>query len=144
MKKILLAALLITGSATLCNNMASAQVSVHINIGSQPIWGPTGYDYASYYYLPDVDAYYDISAQLFYYQYRGGWESAPYLPGRYRNYDLYNGYKVVINEPRPWMHADMYRRQYSGYRGRHPRQSRRALLCQSQSPYAQPVAWRRR
>jgi hypothetical protein len=34
---------------------ANAQVSLNINIGSQPEWGPVGYDHADYYYMPDID-----------------------------------------------------------------------------------------
>jgi hypothetical protein len=40
---------------------AFAQVSVSVNIGSQPLWGPTGYDQAQYYYLPEYDAYFLFS-----------------------------------------------------------------------------------
>lgn len=41
-------------------NNAKAQVSLNINIGSQPVWGPTGYDHVDYYYFPDIDAYYYV------------------------------------------------------------------------------------
>jgi hypothetical protein len=37
-----------------------SQVSVNVNIGSPPLWGPSGYSNIDYYYLPDVQAYYDI------------------------------------------------------------------------------------
>ncbi len=98
---------------------ADAQVSVNVNIGTQPLWGPVGYDYVQYYYIPDVDAYYDVPHRTYVYYEGGTWVTRRYLPARYRNYDLYNGYKVVINEPRPWMHHDRYVREYATYRGRH-------------------------
>jgi hypothetical protein len=41
-----------------------AQVSVNVNIGSPPSWGPSGYAETEYYYL-DVQAYYDIRASQF-------------------------------------------------------------------------------
>ena len=47
MKRILLLLALITGSGIIATN---AQVHVDINIGTQPVWGPVGYDYAEYYY----------------------------------------------------------------------------------------------
>jgi hypothetical protein len=99
---------------------AEAQVNVHIgvNIGSQPVWGPLGYDYVDYYYLPDIDAYYYVPQRQFIYLEGGRWIFAPALPPRYRDYDLYHSYKVVINEPRPYLRADVYRQQYGGYRGR--------------------------
>jgi hypothetical protein len=31
-----------------------SQVSVNVNIGSPPLWGPSGYSNIDYYYLPDV------------------------------------------------------------------------------------------
>jgi hypothetical protein len=42
-----------------------AQVSVNVNIGP-PSWGPSGYAETEY-YLPDVQAYYDIRASQFIY-----------------------------------------------------------------------------
>ena len=40
-----------------------AQVSVNVNIGAQPVWGPTGYDHADFYYLPDIGVYYSVVKQ---------------------------------------------------------------------------------
>jgi hypothetical protein len=44
-----------------------AQVSIQINIGSQPQWGPSGYDYARYYYMPEYDMYYDVQRGYYVY-----------------------------------------------------------------------------
>lgn len=115
-KLILLSAVFV---ATFMGLNANAQVSVNINIGAQPVWGPVGYDYVDYYYLPDVDAYYAVNTRQYTYFNRGRWVTSRYLPPAYRNYDLYNGYKVVINEPSPWLRHDRYRTQYVQYRGRH-------------------------
>jgi hypothetical protein len=97
----------------------NAQVSVHFNIGVQPVWGPVGYDYAEYYYIPDIDAYYNVSTQEYVYYDNYRWVTMRNLPPRYSNFDLYRAHKVVINEPSPWMHNDRYRQQYSRYRGHH-------------------------
>lgn len=96
-----------------------AQVSFSINIGSQPIWGPTGYDYVEYYYIPDIDAYYDVNTDTYIYLSRGSWIHSHYLPSHYRNVDLYRIHKVVINEPRPWLHHQKHWSLYRSYRGRH-------------------------
>ena len=77
--------------AILFSSIINAQVSVNVNIGSPPTWGPVGYNEVDYYYLPDVEAYYDIKASRFIYFGNGQWIRARYLPTRYRNYDLYNG-----------------------------------------------------
>jgi hypothetical protein len=44
-----------------------AQVRVNINIGSQPVWGPVGYDHVDYYYLPDIETYYYVPTRQFVY-----------------------------------------------------------------------------
>ena len=95
---------------------AQIRISINANIVSQPVWGPTGYDYARYYYLPDIDAYYSIPNHTFVYLEGGNWVFGESLPDRF-HYDLYHGYKVVVNEPRPYLHADVYRTKYSQYRG---------------------------
>lgn len=98
-----------------------AQVSVNVNIGSPPMWGPVGYSNVQYYYLPDVYAYYDIPSSMFIYQSGGVWVHRTYLPSRYRNYDLYNGYKVVMTDyhgNKPYVHYEDYKRRYAkGYHG---------------------------
>src|ERR1035437_5924062 len=97
---------------------AEAQVHVNINIGNQPVWGPVGYDYVDYYYLPDLDVYYNVPRQQFVYFDFGRWIFAASLPSRFGRYDLFNTYKVVINERNPWLRNTYYRNQYRGYRGR--------------------------
>lgn len=104
------------------NKDASAQLRININIGSQPVWGPVGYDYVQNYYIPDIDAYYYVDRHQYVYMDRGRWIFSASLPPQYRNYDIYHGYKVVVNEPQPWMHNDRYRAQYANYRGRHDQQ----------------------
>jgi len=103
-------------------NIIQAQVSVSVNIGSPPPWGPYGYNGVRYYYLPDVEAYYDIQSSLFIYSEGGVWVHRGYLPARYRNYDLYGGYKVVMTDYRgnaPYTHFADYRSRYArGYHGK--------------------------
>lgn len=115
-KTILIAALFISGfvfqSAT-----AQTQVRFSVNIGTQPVWGPVGYDHVEYYYMPDVDAFYYVPSHQYIYQDHGRWIFASSLPYRFHNYNLYSGYKVVINDPYPYRHADKYRSQYGTYKG---------------------------
>ena len=97
---------------------AQKRVNVDINIGVQPMWGPVGYDYVGYYYLPDMDVYYYVPQRQFIYMESGRWMFATSLPPRYRGYDLYNSYKVVINEPKPYLRAHYYQERYAPYRGK--------------------------
>lgn len=115
-KTIFILAFLFTGFAV---KNAAAQLRVNVNIGVQPIWGPVGYDYAEYYYMPDIDMYYNVPRHQYVYIERGRWVFSTSVPYRYRSYDFYNGYKVVINEPNPYRNAAMYRTKYASYRGQH-------------------------
>lgn len=97
-----------------------AQVNISINIGAQPAWGPTGYDHVDYYYLPDIDCYYDVPNKVYVYPSGNSWIRAKQLPAKYHSVDLYNVHKVVINgDNRPYQHADKYRQEYGGFRGKH-------------------------
>lgn len=115
MKRILLA--VVFGVASLSSINTKAQVSVNINIGSQPQWGPSGYDHVDYYYLPDIDAYYNVPNKQYIYMNNGNWVFNSSLPSRYRNYDLYNGYKVVINSPKPYLSHKIHVKEYGKYKG---------------------------
>lgn len=111
MKKLMLiACILLAGIST------TAQVNVSVNIGTQPAWGPVGYDYVDYYYLPDADAYYDVNNRVFVYFNNGNWIRRRSLPVAV---DLYRVHKVVINEPTPWVRHTVYRNKYVSYKGRH-------------------------
>ena len=98
-----------------------AQISVHVNLGIAPQWGPVGYSDVRYYYLPDVEAYYDVPSSMFIYYNGITWVHRSSLPSRYRNYDLYNGYKVVMSDYHgnaPYTGFREHKRQYAkGYRG---------------------------
>jgi len=98
-------------------SIAKAQVNVNINIGAQPLWGPTGYDVVEYYYLPDLQMYYYVPSHQFIYLNGGNWLFASSLPARYRSYNLYSGYKVVINEPKPYLHYATHKAKYGKYKG---------------------------
>ncbi len=111
MKNLLLLSALFLGS--LMYQTSFAQVSVRVNIGSQPIWGPVGYDYVDYYYLPEIETYYYVQRHKYVYMENGRWISKSYLPERHRNYDMYRGRKIVINEDRPYMHHNDFRDRYA-------------------------------
>lgn len=112
--------LLAVGIVLLVFSSAQAQVSVNVNIGTAPSWGPRGYAAVEYYYLPDVQAYYDIRASQFIYYGNGNWVRSRYLPRQYRNYDLYSGHKIVLNGyhgNRPYAHFKNHKKHYkAGHR----------------------------
>ncbi|THU40499.1 hypothetical protein FAM09_08545 [Niastella caeni] len=98
-------------------SVSKAQVNVNINIGAQPLWGPVGYDVVQYYYLPDLQMYYYVPSRQFVYLSNGNWLFAAGLPASYRSYNLYTGYKVVINEPKPYLHFATHKVKYAKYKG---------------------------
>jgi hypothetical protein len=108
------------------SNSMNAQVSINVNLGLQPSWGPVGYSSVDYYYLPDIQAYYDIRATQFIFLSNGVWIRSSNLPRQYRGYDLDRGYKVVLNDyhgSRPYANYRYDRvKYYKGYKGR-PQQS---------------------
>ena len=99
-----------------------AQVSVNVNIGTAPSWGPSGYSNIDYYYIPDIQSYYDIRQSEFIYYGNGKWIRSRNLPNQYKNYDLYNGYKVVLNDYHgrsPYVNYKTHKaKYYKGYKGK--------------------------
>ena len=122
---LIVATLLLGASAVLLPSTSIAQVSIslNLNLDRQPIWGPTGYDHVDYYYLPDIDVYYYVPGQRYYYSDNGTWRSGSSLPSRYRGFDLYNSYKVVVNDPQPYKNDATYRDKYASYKGRHDQET---------------------
>ncbi|MEP6675213.1 MAG: hypothetical protein ABJA78_08655 [Ferruginibacter sp.] len=115
--KRLIIALVIAGGLF---STAEAQFRLSINIGTQPVWGPTGYDHADYYYLPDIDTYYSIPERVYIYRSGRSWKRSANLPDQYRDFDVYKAHKVVLNNVRnPYNNDKMYRRQYANYKGKY-------------------------
>ncbi len=95
---------------------------VTVTIGTPPPWGPFGYTEVRYYYLPDIEIYYDVHLGHYVYFDKGKWYRNRNLPVRYRNYDFYSGYKVVLsdyNGNTPHQHFKSHRVNYpKGYKGK--------------------------
>lgn len=103
-----------------------AQFSVRFNIGSPPEWAPVEQVQVRYYYLPDVEAYYDVNTSMFIYMDGRNWVHRTYLPYRYRNYNLYSGYKVSMNNyhgSTPYSNFYEQKQRYSRGRNREYQQT---------------------
>jgi hypothetical protein len=111
MKKLIL--LLVLFSSGLLCTTAFSQVTLRVNIARQPIWGPVGYDHVDYYYLPDIEAYYYVPSHKYIYMDNGRWISRYNLPSRYKNYDVYNSRRVVINESKPYLRHNDFKARYA-------------------------------
>lgn len=113
--------LIVVGTILLVTTAMHSQISVSVNFGTPPAWGPVGYSSVDYYYLPDVEAYYDIRESQFIYFGNGRWIRSARLPKKYSNYDLYHGYKVVLNDYHgrsPYANFNQHKvTYYRGYKG---------------------------
>jgi hypothetical protein len=84
---------------------------------TNPSWALPYYSGVRYYYLPDIEAYYDLSDQDFVYLDNGQWLFSSTLPTIYSGYDLYNGFVIALNFNvfQPWMHHQYYVSHYPRY-----------------------------
>lgn len=116
--------LLVLIAAVLLSSTVDAQLRINLNfnVDRQPVWGPAGYDHVEFYYLPDIDVYYNVPQHRYFYYERGRWIGRSSLPSRYRNFDMYSSYKVVMNEPTPYRNNKTHRGQYASFKGRHDQQ----------------------
>ena len=85
-----------------------------------PVFETTAYDNVNqvqYYYLPDIECYYDVWNHEFAYMEDGNWMFAPQLPPSYSWYDFNNAYVVVLDARvhQPWMHYHYYVAHYPRY-----------------------------
>ncbi len=117
MKKIIIILGIVFSVFIVQKSEAQIRINANINIGTQPLWGPVGYDYVDYYYLPDMDVYYYVPERRFIYLDAGRWIFAASLPTRFGRVNLYATPKIVINEPMPYLRADVYRVKYKGWKG---------------------------
>jgi len=97
--------LLVLGMLFIVSSSVQSQVSVNVNIGPRPVWAPVeGYSTVDYYYIPEVNSYYDTHSSVFVYLNGNNWVRSRQLPSHYNHYDLKKCRKVALK----------------GYRGKQP------------------------
>ncbi|QES90435.1 hypothetical protein [Rhizosphaericola mali] len=118
-KSILFAAIFALGFAVKSN----AQVSVSINIGNQPAWAPVGNVSTPFYFIPEMNVYFDVARAMYIYPNGNQWVYVRNLPSRYRQYNMYNVYKVPVNRGgKPYLMNTRDRANYGKYASYHGRQ----------------------
>lgn len=115
MKKLILIFGLIAGGAAVNHVSAQIRFSVNARIGL-PAWIAGGNAAADYYYIPEIDAYYNVPMQQFVYLNNGAWVFSASLPGIYAGFDLFHSHHIPVYGDRPYLHADFYRQQYAAFR----------------------------
>jgi len=82
-----------------------------------PDWAPAydNNDQARYYYLPDIETYYDLRAREFICLEDGNWVFTSILP--YASFDIHNAFVVVLDSrvSQPWHHHQLYVSHYPRY-----------------------------
>ncbi|MDO7850302.1 hypothetical protein [Hymenobacter convexus] len=88
---------------------ARAQVNVNINT-APPAWGPPVPQGTQFYYIPEIDGYYDLYAQQYIVFQNGQWVALPALNG----YDPYAFHPVVLDYRgrQPWVYVGAHRDRY--------------------------------
>ena len=88
---------------------AQAQVNVNINT-APPAWGPAVPQGTQFYYIPEIDGYYDLYAQQYIVFQNGQWVALPALNG----YDPYQFHPVVLDYRgrQPWVYVGAHRDRY--------------------------------
>ena len=112
-KKIGIAAMFVVFFSALDGSSAFSQPVRYSN----PPWAPAYYPGVRYYYIPDLEMYYDLSNQDFVYLDDGQWMFSYGLPSIYAGYDLYNAFVVALDAGvyQPWMHHQFYVSHYPRY-----------------------------
>jgi hypothetical protein len=82
-----------------------------------PQWAPPYSQGVRYYYLPDIETYYDLSSHEFISLSNGEWVYSRECPSVYSGFDLNNSFTVGLNVNiyQPWMHHQYYVSHYPRY-----------------------------
>ncbi len=97
-----------------------AQVSVNVNIGGpavvvRPAWVSQNNVDVDFYYIPEIESYYDVNASLYVYLNNGNWVRTRYVPTRYRNCDLNHANRIALSGyhgSRPYAYYTNHRVNY--------------------------------
>jgi hypothetical protein len=103
---------------------AHAQVSVNINLGQPPVWAPATAEKVQYYYLPEIETYYDVPAQRYIYVKNGKWYRSAALPAHYRTYNLKKGKIVYLTDykgQKPYYFHKSHKIKYGKFKSVNPK-----------------------
>ncbi len=106
--------------ATAANSQISTRKVVKVQA---PIWAQSNDVAANYYYLPEIDTYYDVPAQQFIYLNNSNvWVKTNRLPSSQKTYDLKNGKIIYLTEykgRKPYLHHKSHKAKYYGITQKH-------------------------
>lgn len=96
--------------------ISKAQISFSINIGNPPAWAPREYaQHTRYYYIPEIDSYYDASRGGYYINEGPNWVFSAGLPDYYGSVDISSFHRYPVsgyNGDRPYVFYNRNRMNY--------------------------------
>ncbi|APA00186.1 MULTISPECIES: hypothetical protein [Flavobacterium] len=121
--------LIATGIILFAASTSQAQVSINVNIGApavvvRPAWVPQNHVNVDFYYIPEIEAYYDVNASLYVYLNNGNWVRTRYVPVQYRGCDLNRAHRIALrgyHGNRPYAYFNNHNVRYHDNRNYHPR-----------------------
>ena len=117
MKKNTLYPMILILSLCAFQTTINAQVAVNVNLGSPPVWAKTAPVEVQYYYLPDIETYYDVPSHRYIYLRNGSWYRSTSLPPRYKSYDLYHSRPIYLTDYRGNTPYTFYKEHKVKYKG---------------------------
>ncbi len=118
--KLLIFNIIIAISMCSCSRKQALPQTPEKNLSyAPPSWAPY-YDkvyLVPYYYLPDIECYYDVLSKEFVYMQSGNWMFSTQLPAFYSWYNFDNPFVIMLdyNVYQPWMHHQLYVSNYPKY-----------------------------
>ena len=81
-----------------------------------------------FYYIPDLEIYFDMQSSYFIYYNGTAWKSSEVLPVKYSNVDINSSEKVMLNDfsgTKPYLHFASHKLKYpKGYKNPPPKTSK--------------------
>ena len=94
-----------------------AQLSVNVNVGTPPVWAPSAPVGVKYYYIPDIETYYNVPAKRYIYLRNGKWHRSAALPAHYRSYNLRTGRTIFLTDYKGKTPYSLYKVHKVKYKG---------------------------
>lgn len=89
---------MVVGLLLVLAGTSQGQIEATATIGNPPSWGPADGVGVRFYYIPDIQVYYDVEDREYTYMASGKWIHSSNLPHKYKHYDLYGGQKVTLRD----------------------------------------------
>ncbi|MDI1317872.1 hypothetical protein [Flavobacterium sp.] len=89
-----------------------------VRVKATPVWAKAAPANVNYYYLPDIETYYDVPAQRYIYLNNGSWVRTSALPARYKGYNMYNSSPVYLTDYKGNSPYTLYKVHKVKYKGK--------------------------